>query len=195
MAGLAFTCACLAAEESAPEVLFKSKILFFGPSEAMRAYEGNWRGSQTVSVLGGAKVSSFELLQSYSKSGDRLECTARVDSRGREVEVKSVMFVQDGDLILQQLDADGKVTDTYRGSVSIDSVVWTPEHLVLLFDGMRDRFYYDADILCMESTGHKQIQMRDGYVFFKVESAFRKIPSAGKKAGPVLTKDYFKKGK
>lgn len=132
-------------------------VVFFSPQEVIRAYSGNWGGSQTLSVAGNA-VSSAVVEQNYhpahNAADSKLIGSGKIIGGGSTIPTRSYMYVEDGALRLDIITMDNIVVP-YIGIIEYSRITWLPRSFCFSYDVQTDTFQNSPDGVKIETVGMK----------------------------------------
>ncbi len=132
-------------------------VVFFSPQEVIRAYSGNWGGSQTLSVAGNA-VSSAVVEQNYhpahNAADSKLIGSGKIIGGGSTIPTRSYMYVEDGALRLDIITMDNVVVP-YVGIIEYSRITWLPRSFFFSYDVQTDTFQNSPDGVKIETVGMK----------------------------------------
>lgn len=132
-------------------------VVFFSPHEVIRAYSGNWGGSQTLSVAGNA-VSSAVVEQNYhpahNAADSKLIGSGKIIGGGSTIPTRSYMYVEDGALRLDIITMDNVVVP-YVGIIEYSRITWLPRSFCFSYDVQTDTFQNSPDGVKIETVGMK----------------------------------------
>ena len=132
-------------------------VVFFSPQEVIRAYSGNWGGSQTLSVAGNA-VSSAVVEQNYhpahNAADSKLIGSGKIIGGGSTIPTRSYMYVEDGVLRLDIITMDNVVVP-YIGIIEYSRITWLPRSFCFSYDVQTDTFQNSPDGVKIETVGMK----------------------------------------
>lgn len=132
-------------------------VVFFSPQEVIRAYSGNWGGSQTLSVAGNA-VSSAVVEQNYhpahNAADSKLIGSGKIIGGGSTIPTRSYMYVEDGALRLDIITMDNVVVP-YIGIIEYSRITWLPRSFCFSYDVQTDTFQNSPDGMKIETVGMK----------------------------------------
>ena len=132
-------------------------VVFFSPQEVIRAYSGNWGGSQTLSVAGNA-VSSAVVEQNYhpahNAADSKLIGSGKIIGGGSTIPTRSYMYVEDGALRLDIITMDNVVVP-YIGIIEYSRITWLPRSFCFSYDVQTDTFQNSPDGVKIETVGMK----------------------------------------
>lgn len=132
-------------------------VVFFSPQEVIRAYSGNWGGSQTLSVAGNA-VSSAVVEQNYhpahNAADSKLIGSGKIIGGGSTIPTRSYMYVEDGTLRLDIITMDNVVVP-YIGIIEYSRITWLPRSFCFSYDVQTDTFQNSPDGVKIETVGMK----------------------------------------
>ncbi len=132
-------------------------VVFFSPQEVIRAYSGNWGGSQTLSVAGNA-VSSAVVEQNYhpahNAADSKLIGSGKIIGGGSTIPTRSYMYVEDGALRLDIITMDNVVVP-YVGIIEYSRITWLPRSFCFSYDVQTDTFQNSPDGVKIETVGMK----------------------------------------
>lgn len=132
-------------------------VVFFSPQEVIRAYSGNWGGSQTLSVAGNA-VSSAVVEQNYhpahNAADSKLIGSGKIIGGGSTIPTRSYMYVEDGALRLDIITMDNVVVP-YMGIIEYSRITWLPRSFCFSYDVQTDTFQNSPDGVKIETVGMK----------------------------------------
>ena len=132
-------------------------VVFFSPQEVIRAYSGNWGGSQTLSVAGNA-VSSAVVEQNYhpahNAADSKLIGSGKIIGGGSTIPTRSYMYVEDGALRLDIITMDNVVVP-YVGIIEYSRITWLPRSFCFSYDVQTDTFKNSPDGVKIETVGMK----------------------------------------
>jgi len=135
-------------------------FVFMNIGQVLRAYEGDWSGSQDISV-GGRAITREMVEQRYAAAVDdrmKLIGAGRItDSSGKTVSTRSVMTIE-GDALRLEISGAG-ATEFYRGILEKNGVTWFPIYLFMSYDWQRDCFYDGEGGVVMISDGRRFIDI------------------------------------
>lgn len=132
-------------------------VVFFSPQEVIRAYSGNWGGSQTLSVAGNA-VSSAVVEQNYhpahNAADSKLIGSGKIIGGGSTIPTRSYMYVENGALRLDIITMDNVVVP-YVGIIEYSRITWLPRSFCFSYDVQTDTFQNSPDGVKIETVGMK----------------------------------------
>lgn len=132
-------------------------VVFFSPQEVIRAYSGNWGGSQTLSVAGNA-VSSAVVEQNYhpahNAADSKLIGSGKIIGGGSTIPTRSYMYVENGALRLDIITMDNVVVP-YIGIIEYSRITWLPRSFCFSYDVQTDTFQNSPDGVKIETVGMK----------------------------------------
>lgn len=132
-------------------------VVFFSPQEVIRAYSGNWGGSQTLSVAGNV-VSSAVVEQNYhpahNAADSKLIGSGKIIGGGSTIPTRSYMYVEDGALRLDIITMDNVVVP-YIGIIEYSRITWLPRSFCFSYDVQTDTFQNSPDGVKIETVGMK----------------------------------------
>ena len=132
-------------------------VVFFSPQEVIRAYSGNWGGSQTLSVAGNAG-SSAVVEQNYhpahNAADSKLIGSGKIIGGGSTIPTRSYMYVEDGALRLDIITMDNVVVP-YIGIIEYSRITWLPRSFCFSYDVQTDTFQNSPDGVKIETVGMK----------------------------------------
>lgn len=136
-------------------------VVFFTPQDVIRAYSGNWGGSQTLSVAGNT-VSSAVVEQNYhpahNAADSKLIGSGKIVGGGATIPTRSYMYVEDGVLRLDIITMDNIVVP-YIGIIEYSRITWLPRSFCFSYDVQTDTFQNSPDGLKIETVGMKFVSV------------------------------------
>lgn len=149
---------------------FRFDFAFTNAYGVLSAYEGIWRGRETLCIMQKPFI-NFDTENTYLRKDKKtLIGSGVVSSRGIPVKVASVMEVKDGRLTLKVKSGNSDKTMEYVGQISFNKVLWYRPQKIFMLEFTEDVF-----------------SKKDGFV---VVSSYGVHPYTTKKGGGVYIESY-----
>gem|GEM_PF-6034454 len=151
---------------------YANDFSFYTFDKVLKAYEGKWTGSTTISTPTDI-LASFDSDNTYMLLGSGADMkiigTGTINSKGTLIYISSTMHIEDGKLILI-LNSKGNAR-YYEGIVSAGKVSWYNLRKIYHLETLTDYFSDTAVGVQIQSEGIQPLNIPSRNIFTYVKSA------------------------
>jgi len=163
---------------------FANEFSFYAFEKVMKAYEGKWSGSTTITAQTGDTLASFDSDNTYILLGTGVDAkiigTGTINSNGKIIYISSSMYVENGKLVLSLIEKD--TTRDYEGFFSYGKVYWYNLKKIFFLERLIDTFSNTPVGIQIQSDGVQPLNLPKKKIFTYVKSSSTFIKKRDTKA-------------